>query len=175
MFLAGSRFIFLLMFLASSTVLSVSLYLEYGPGLKPCSLCWVQRFFLLAFCIVNLIAYAHASRPKRVMSYSIVSLVLAFAGAMSAVRQVILLRVPPEQLMFCQPDFICMLHNFSLKTALSALFRGSEECVHVSWTVFGLSIPELSLLAFTGLCLLSITQLIRTVVSRMHSAPCDPA
>ena len=51
MFLACSRFIFLLTFLASFLVLSASLYLEYGSGLEPCSLCLVQRFFLTAVCV----------------------------------------------------------------------------------------------------------------------------
>ena len=53
MLLACSRFIFLLALVASAAVLGASLYLEYGPGLSPCLLCLVQRYLLLAFCVVQ--------------------------------------------------------------------------------------------------------------------------
>lgn len=173
MFLACSRFIFLLTFLASFLVLSASLYLEYGSGLEPCSLCLVQRFFLTAFCLVNLFACFYASRLKSVWACASLSMVLAVGGVVGALCQVLLQRLEPEQLMFCQPDLACMWEYLSFGNWFLALYRGSEACLRVSWTVFGLSVPELSLLAFTGMCLLSGAQIIRLTFSRPKGRPCD--
>ena len=106
MFLACSRIMFLVAFLASALVLGASLYLEYGPGLTPCLLCLVQRYLLQAFCFVNLIAYVHAPRHVGSLAYSFLAMLLAIAGAASATQQVLSQRFPPEQLMICQPDLI---------------------------------------------------------------------
>ena len=84
MFLAGSRFIFFLAFAVGALVLGATFYLEYGPGLKPCWLCQVQRFFLLGFCFVNLMAYAHAPKRVGLWCYSLASSLFALGGAASA-------------------------------------------------------------------------------------------
>ena len=171
MFLACSRFIFLFTFLASVLVMGAAFYLEYGSGLEPCSLCWVQRFFLLAFAAVNLMAYLHSPKRRGVLCYALVSLLFVVGGAASAVRQVSLQRLPPEQLMFCQPDLACMWHTLSIGEWVATLYRGNESCALVSWTVFGLSVAELSLLAFTGLGVLSVVQIVRSILGDKPAAP----
>ena len=174
MFLAGSRFIFLLSFLISASVLGGTLYLEYGPGLKPCSLCQVQRFFLLVFCLVNFMAWVHGPQRTGLRCYSIACVLLALGGAASALRQV-KLQVSPEQLMSCQPDLECVWRSMSPGEFLSMIYRGNEECTHIHWSIFDLSVPELSLLAFVGLLVLSIVQIIRSIQAGKLRRSCDVA
>ena len=173
MFLAGSRLIFFLAFLIGALVMGATLYLEYGPGLKPCSLCQVQRLFLLGFCFVNLLAFVHGPRRFGLWCYSIASTLLALGGAASALRQVRLQVLTPEQLMFCQPELTCVWRNMSPGEIFSMIYRGSEDCTHIHWTIFDLSVPELSLLAFIGLLVLSIFQITRSMHAGKLRRGCD--
>lgn len=161
MLLACSRFIFLVAFFASALVLGASLYLEYGPGLTPCLLCLVQRYLLQAFCFVNLIAFVHAPRFIGVLGYSFLAMLLALAGLASATQQVLSQRLSAEQLMICQPDLAHLWNNLSLSELFTSIYRGTEACAQIQWTLFNLSIPELSMLAFAGLAALSLFQWVR--------------
>ena len=173
MFLASSRFTFFLAFLVGALVMGCALYLEYGSGLKPCSLCQVQRLFLLVFCLVNLMASVQGPQRFGMWCYSTVSSLLALCGAVIALRQMQLQISGPEHLMSCQPDLACVWHDLSPGEFFSMLYRGSEDCAHIHWTVFDLSAPELSLLAFIGLLVLSIFQIIRSIYAEKFPRGCD--
>ena len=41
------------------------------------------------------------------------------------------------------------------------VFHGTADCAEVTWTLFGLSVPEWSLLAFVGMALFALFQLFR--------------
>ena len=173
MFLAGSRFIFFLAFVVGALVMGGTFYLEYGPGLKPCSLCQVQRFFLLGFCVVNLMAYAHGPKGFSLWCYSVASTLFALVGTASALRQVWLQQLTTERLMACQQELACMWRDMSVSEIISMIYRGSEDCTHIHWTVFDLSVPELSMLAFTGLLVLSIFQIRRSINGNKLPRDCD--
>lgn len=166
MFLACSRFIFLLVFLLGALVMGASLFLEYGLGFEPCLLCQIQRYFLLGLCIVNLAAFIHRPQCNGMKAYAIVSTMLALGGAGSAVRQVLLQGLAPEQLMFCQPGLGAIWLNLPLSEVVSTIYRGSDACVQTHWSVFDLRVAELSLLAFAGLTVLSGYQIIRALSYR---------
>ncbi|MFJ7881913.1 disulfide bond formation protein B [Pseudomonas sp. NPDC096917] len=171
MFLACSRVMFLVAFLASALVLCASLYLEYGAGLTPCLLCLIQRYLLQAFCLVNLIAYIHAPRHFGSRVYSFLAMLLAIAGAASATKQVLSQRLAPEQLMICQPDLAHLWNNLPLSQIFMSVYRGTQACVQIQWTLFDLSIPELSLLAFSGLVVLTLFQVLRSLFFRKRPLP----
>lgn len=173
MFLAGSRFIFFLAFVVGALVMGGTFYLEYGPGLKPCSLCQVQRFFLLDFCLVNLMAFAHGPKGFGMCCYSLASTLFALGGAASAFRQVWLQQLGPHEWMVCQPELKCIWHDMSPGEAIWMIYRGSEDCANIYWTIFDLSIPELSLLAFIGLLALAIFQISRSINRDKLPRECD--
>ena len=173
MFMAGSRFIFFLAFAVGALVLGATFYLEYGPGLKPCWLCQVQRFFLLGFCFVNLMAYAHAPKRVGLWCYSLASSLFALGGAASALRQVWLQQLGPDQLVGCPPEVACSWHDMSAWEIISMIYRGSEDCTQIHWTVFDLSIPELSLLAFLVLIALGLFQISRSLNCYKLPRGCD--
>jgi len=160
MFLARSRSLFSLAFLAAALVMGASLYLEFVVGLEPCSLCVMQRFFLAGFCVVSLAAAVHGPARTGRWVYGSLGLLFALAGAATAARQVLLQRVPIEQLMGCQPDLHCLIQHVSPVEAFVLMFRATAECAQIHWTLFDLSIPEWSLLAFVGMNILAIYQIV---------------
>ena len=61
----------------------------------------------------------------------------------------------------CGPPADYLFDVFSLNEALPMLLKGDGNCAQVQWTLFNLSIPAWTLMAFTGLALLSLWQLLR--------------
>ncbi len=51
----------------------------------------------------------------------------------------------------CGVGFDYMFENFPLNKALTLVFRGTGDCAAIDWTFLGLTIPQLSLVAFIGL------------------------
>jgi len=173
MFLARSRSLFSLAFLAAALVMGASLYLEHGVGLEPCSLCVVQRLFLAGFCLVSLLGALHGPGRFGRRVYGVLGLLFALAGAATAARQVLLQQVPLEQLMICQPGLHCLMQQVSFFKALLLMFRATAECAQIHWTLFDLSIPEWSLLAFVGMSLMAIYQIAASVVGARWGAGSD--
>jgi disulfide bond formation protein DsbB len=50
----------------------------------------------------------------------------------------------------CGVGFDYMFENFPLEKALKLVFKGTGDCAAIDWTFLGLTIPQLSLIAFVG-------------------------
>ncbi|MFC6298840.1 disulfide bond formation protein B [Pseudomonas sp. CCM 7893] len=161
MSLAPSRSLFLLAFMAGVLTLGASFYLEYGALLRPCFLCLVQRIFLTAFTVINLIAVVHGPKRHGIYLYGAMSMGCALLGAITAVRQVLLQNIPVDQLPSCWPSLQHMVENLSFWEALTRVFQGSVDCVEINWTLFDLSLPEWSLLFFVAMLILGAAQFSR--------------
>ncbi|QHD09744.1 disulfide bond formation protein B [Pseudomonas sp. R76] len=158
MSLAPSRSLFLLAFMAGALTLGASFYLEYGALLRPCFLCQVQRIFLAIFTLLNLVAVFHSPKRSMVYFYGLASMGCALLGAITAVRQVLLQSVAPEQAANCWPSLQYMIENLSLWQALQSTVKGTVDCVELNWTLFDLSLPEWSLLFFVAMLILGVMQ-----------------
>ena len=165
MSLAPSRSLFFLAFLAGALTLGASFYLEFGVSLRPCFLCQMQRGFLAAFALINLVATLH--NPKRSGSYlyGLASMGFALLGAIAAVRQVLLQNAAPDQAATCWPSLHYMIETLSFWQALQLIFKGTVDCVEINWTLFDLSLPEWSLLFFVGMLSLGVIQFSRLFLS----------
>ncbi|MCY1540623.1 Disulfide bond formation protein B [compost metagenome] len=161
MSLASPRSLFLFAFLACVAIMGGALYLEHALGLEPCPLCIVQRVFVIAFGIVCLVAAMHG--PERVgrRVYAALALLFAAGGAASAGRQVWLQSVPADQLPACLPSLDYMMEALPFQDIVKLMLHGTADCAEVTWTLFGMSIPEWSLLAFAGCILFALYQLLR--------------
>ncbi|RJG12967.1 disulfide bond formation protein B [Pseudomonas cavernicola] len=160
--LASPRSLFLLAFLACVALMGGALYLEHVLGLEPCPLCMVQRVFVIAFGLACLLAALHAPARGGRRVYSAVALLMAAGGAASAGRQVWLQNVPAEQLPACLPGLDFMMESgWPILKIIGTVLHGTADCAEVSWTLFGMSIPEWSLLAFAGMLLFAVFQLLR--------------
>jgi disulfide bond formation protein DsbB len=93
----------------------------------------------------------------------------AVLGAITAVRQVLLQNVAPDQASDCWPSLHYMIENLSFWQALQLTVKGTVDCVEINWTLFDLSLPEWSLLFFVAMLILGIMQFSRLFFSqRLH-------
>jgi disulfide bond formation protein DsbB len=170
MSLAPSRSLFFLAFLAGALTLSASFYLEFGVSLRPCFLCQLQRGFLAAFTLINLVAALHSPRRCAIYLYGLASMGFALLGAITAVRQVLLQNAPPDQAADCWPNLHHMIESLSFWQALQLTVKGTVDCVEINWTLFDLSLPEWSLLFFVGMLILGVIQFSRLFFSQRFRA-----
>ena len=161
MALATPRTLFLLAFLGCVALMGGALYLEHVVGLNPCPMCIVQRIFVILFGLVCLVAAIHGPARTGRRIYAFLGLLMAIGGAGTAARQVWLQSVPPEQLDACLPSLEFMMQALPLQEIVRLVFHGTADCAEVTWTLFGFSLPEWSLLAFIGMALFSLFQLLR--------------
>ena len=166
MSLAPSRSLFFLAFMAGALTLGVSFYLEFGASLRPCFLCQMQRVFLAAFALINLVAALHNPQRSGIYLYGVASMGCALLGATTAVRQVLLQNVAPDQAADCWPSLHYMIENLSFWQALQLTVKGTVDCVEINWTLFELSLPEWSLLFFVGMLILGLLQFSRLLLSQ---------
>lgn len=158
---ASSRNLFFLAFLGSVLIMLGALYLEHGVGLEPCPLCILQRLAVIGFGLVCLIAALHGPARVGQRVYAALALLMAAAGAGVAGRQIWLQQVPADQLPACLPSLDYMLEALPFQEMLRLMLHGSADCAKISWTLFGISLPEWSLLAFIGMILFSLYLLLR--------------
>jgi disulfide bond formation protein DsbB len=109
--------------LGSATVVATlatvgSLWLQFGMGLVPCELCWYQRLFM--YPLVGLLGVGALGRRPHIVR-TVLPLALT-GGAIAA------------------------YHSYLQATTATCTLDGA--CASVVYTVGGLSIPNLSLLAF---------------------------
>lgn len=166
MSLAPSRSLFFLAFLAGALTLGASFYLEFGASLRPCFLCQMQRVFLAAFTLINLVAALHNPKRSILCLYGLASMGFALLGAMTAVRQVLLQNAAPDQAADCWPSLHFMIENLSFWQALQLTVKGTVDCVEINWTLFDLSLPEWSLLFFVAMLILGAVQFSRLLLSQ---------
>lgn len=158
---ARSRSLFFLAFLVSVAAVSAVLYLERVIGLAPCALCLVQRFFLVAFGLVCLVATVHGPTAIGRRVYAAVALLFALAGGLSATRQLWLQASIAGPDVACQPGIAYVWQTQPWPEVARALLLGSPECARVNWTLLDMSLPEWSLLAFTGMFAFAVWQLLQ--------------
>ncbi len=166
MSLAPSRSLFFLAFMAGALTLGASFYLEFGASLRPCLLCQVQRIFLAAFTLINLLGALHNPRRSAFCLYGLASLGCALLGAITAARQVLLQNAAPDQAVECLPGVQYMFEHLSFWQAVRLAAKGTVDCVEINWTLFDLSLPEWSLLFFIGMLILAVMQFSQLLLSR---------
>lgn len=153
-----------------AALLGYASYLQYGLGLKPCPLCYVQRYFFFALMGVFVIAAVHSPRRIGALAYGILALLFAAGGAAAASRQVWLQHLPPDKVPQCGPDLFFMLKNFPLGDTLMKLVEGTGECAVVDWRFLGLSIAGWALVWFVVLAAYALWLGIRRAPTAVAAA-----
>ena len=148
--LLASRTAYLLGFLASFSLVALALWIQTTYKLEPCPLCISQR-------ILFLMAFVH--NPKKaswIKLHTVLQVLTALGGAGVAIRHWWLQVHKSEMIVDCGVGFDYMFENFPLKKALTLVFRGTGDCAAIDWTLLGLSIPQLALIAFVGLAIYAL-------------------
>jgi disulfide bond formation protein DsbB len=156
------RLVFIgLVLVAIFSMLFARLYLEEVLDLAACPLCMTQRVFVVAWGIVALIAVLHnpAGWGRRV--YGALCALAAMGGGAIAARHVWLQHLPADQVPACGPSLEYMLDTLPFSETISLVLMGDGNCAETMWTFMGLSIPEQTLLLFTGVTLVCLWQVFR--------------
>jgi len=154
---------FFLGFLSCFSMLAVGAYFQFVEQMEPCPLCISQRIAILLTGITFLVAALHNPAQKGIQRYAVLGAVFALAGSAISARHVWLQNLPPDEAPECSPGLSYIFENFPLSETLKLMLSGTGECADVLWTLFGLSIPGWTFIAFLGLAALSLYQLINKV------------
>ncbi len=129
-------------------MIAVALFFQYYMGLEPCPLCIVQRVIVIILVAVFFFAFLHGpiSWGRRV--YGLLLSLVSAAGVAVSGRHTWLQHLPADKIPECGPGLEFWMNNLPAIEVIQKVFRGSGECAEVSWTMFGLSIPELTLIFF---------------------------
>lgn len=149
----NARIWFLLGFIGCISLLGVGAYLQFVEELEPCPLCISQRLAILATGLILLVAAIH-NRGRKV--YAVLAAVAAAVGASISLRHIWLQHLPPEEVPECSPGLEYVFQNFPLADTVKLMLSGTGECAKIDWTLLGLSIPQLTLIAFLGLIAFSL-------------------
>jgi len=151
---------FFLGFLACFSMLAVGAYFQFVENMAPCPLCISQRIAILATGIILLTASIHnPSSTKGIRYYAFSGATTALIGSGISARHVWLQNLPPEEVPECSPGLSYIFENFPLTETINLMLNGTGECADVLWTLFGISIPGWTFVAFIALAILSLFQL----------------
>lgn len=137
-----------IIFIVIAAMLFAIYYLEGVLYLDPCPLCLVDRAIFSIIAIISLLAVLHNPSGLFLWVYSLLAGVAALLGIAVAARHIWLQGLPPDQVPECGPDLLYMLDSFPMADVIKRVFTGSGQCAEVSWTLFGLTIPQQTLLLF---------------------------
>ena len=144
----------------------VALIMQEFMGLEPCPLCITQRVCIILVGVLALIAALHNPKALGQRFYAAGMAIFAIAGGFFASRQLWLQGLPEDEVPACGPSISYVLETFPLLEALEVLLSGDGNCAEVAWTFLGLSIPGWTLIAFAGLLLIALWQLIQPKVNQ---------
>jgi len=88
--------------------------------------------------------------PKCLKLQSVFQVLAALGGAGVAIRHWWIQAHKEEMIADCGVGFDYMFENFPLQKALTLVFKGTGDCAAIDWTFLGLTIPQMSLIAFIG-------------------------
>jgi protein dithiol:quinone oxidoreductase len=156
MHLARTRSLFFLAFFACASGVAAAFYLERVAAGAPCPLCFVQRALLLVCSGICLVAALHKPGQFGWRVYSGVLFSVALTGAAIAARQVWLQDSPPDNPVSCIENLQHLLDTQPYLKVVYLTLVGSAGCSEITWSLFGISVPEWSLLAFSGISLFAL-------------------
>ncbi|CAM3300359.1 disulfide bond formation protein B [Pseudomonas floridensis] len=160
MHLARTRSLFFLAFLTCALIIAAVLYLQHSVGLEPCLLCLFQRAAMVSCGVLTLAAACHSPGAAGWIRYCVALLLIALVGAGLAGTQVWLQTASTEELIPLIASLERAFDSVSMAHLNDGLRGHAAFCAQVTWSLFGLSLPEWSLLAFVGLALLPLYPLL---------------
>lgn len=143
-------------FLVSFGIVGLGLFIQQQYKLEPCPLCIFQRMAFMAMGLLFLLSALHNPANTGRKIYGVLHLAAALTGIGIALRHVWIQANPEKVFAECGAGFDYIFETFPLKRALDLVFKGTGECSSIEWTMFGLTIPQLSLIAFIGLAIYAV-------------------
>lgn len=144
----GNRLINVGIFVVCVITIGIVLYMEHVMLLSPCGLCITQRVFVILCGFVCLISSIHNPGHQGQKLYAFTAASMCVFGSYFAGRQIWLQHLPEDQVPACGPGLTYIYDNFPFIETLNFLLKGDGNCAEVQFRFLGLSIPEMSMVAF---------------------------
>ena len=154
--LFGGRSGYFLGFIASFGLVAYGLYIQQQYNLEPCPLCIFQRITYMVIGVLFLLAALHNPGNLGRKVYGLLQFLTALTGAGIALRHMWIQANPDKVMAECGVGFDYLFESFPMQKALQLIFKGTGECSSIDWTWLGLTIPQLSLVAFSALAVFAI-------------------
>lgn len=142
--------------ITSFGLVGFGLYIQQKHGLEPCPLCISQRIAFMGLGVAFLVAALHNPGMTGRRVYGVLQFAAAAIGAGIAARHIWIQANPDKVMSECGVGFDYLFESFPMQRALQLIFQGTGECSTIDWTWLGMTIPQLSLLAFGLLGLYAI-------------------
>lgn len=159
----------LIIFLCCLGLILVGVFYEHVMKYEPCPLCITQRAFFDLIGILALIAFLHNPKSKGLKIYAVLGILAALGGGYFAQHQLWLQSLPADQVPACGPGLAYMFEAFPFMEAVKLLLQGDGSCAEPH-KILGLSFAGWSLIAFVGLGLINLWQLVRALKNGAVSA-----
>jgi len=163
---AKPRLLFSLILLGCAALLTTAIFISPFKDMNPCPMCMMQRAVFIALGALALIAVLHNPVYLGQKVYAAFLALISVGGASIAIRQLWLQSLPEDQVPACGPGIDYMIDVFPLLEVIEMSLRGTGDCAKVQWTLFNLSIPAWSLVAFIGITVLAAFILFRKRVDQ---------
>ncbi len=137
-------------FIASFGLIAFGLYIQVKHNLEPCPLCIFQRIAFMSAGVLFLLAALHNPRGLWVRVHAGLQVLASLVGAGIAIRHIWIQSHADEVMAECGAGVAYLFEQFPLRKFLQLVFKGTGECSTIDWTLLGFSIPQLSLVAFSG-------------------------
>lgn len=143
----------LLGFFTCASLLATAYYFEYYLFMDPCPLCMVQR---LAFLLIGLGCLAVFLTRQRV-GLRLAALAFTVAASMfgfwSADHHIWIQNLPADEVPDCGPSFDYLMDTLPVSELLKIMLQGDGNCAEISWSMWGLSMPEWTRIWYGGFVL----------------------
>jgi len=142
----GPRTLLAAIVLIVATSMAGALFFQHVLHLEPCPLCVLQRVAIIGAGVFAAFGLLFAGAAGQLVAIGLTAL-FTLAGAGIAGWHSWIVAFPPES-MSCGRPFEWFHQDFPLTKWLPKLFAGEGDCIRVDWSLLGLTIPNLSLIAF---------------------------
>lgn len=143
-------------FFACFGLVGLALMIQVHYHLEPCPLCISQRMIFMGLGLLFLLT---ALLPQTLIIRLvgvILQVLTAMGGAGVAIRHWYIQAHKESMIVDCGVGFDYMFENFPFKKAVQLVFRGTGDCAAIDWTLLGLTIPQLSLIAFISFAVFAV-------------------
>ena len=152
------RILFAISMVCPVALVSVGVVLTVFYSVAACPLCILQRMVYLAIALASALGLAFLSHHAVRIVAALLTVLLATSGVAIAGYQIYLQHHPFAAT--CGDGTVWWERMVEQAgQLLPTLFKAEGLCSDDTWSLFGLSIPELSLLAFCGLFVLGMLAL----------------
>ncbi len=166
----STRNLLLLIWVGTIVLIAIALYMQYFMELIPCALCMTQRVFVIAVGVMALLGWLHITLGQLgkagLRTYTLLGMSMAVIGGAFSSRHLWLQSLPEDLAPACGPSLSYLLETVPFFEALSVLLKGDGNCAEEVWSLFGITIPGWTLVAFIGLFLINGLIFYRTMIKQ---------